>query len=337
MRKAYINHISIYLPEQVLSNAALADEFPEWSVEKIAKKVGIEKRHIAAKNEFSSDMGISAAEKLFAEYKIDRNEINFLIFCTQSPDYFLPTSACIMQDKLGLPTSIGALDFNLGCSGFVYGLAMAKGFILSGIADNILLICADTYSKFLNKYDKGNRTIFGDAATACLISSKKEGYGAEILNFQLGTDGRGAENLIVKGGGMRYRNLERETVEDNYGNQASANDLKMNGPEIFNFTSNSIPDLVEKTLTENNVKKSDISQFIFHQANTYMVNHLRKKIGIDQEKFPIRMDFCGNTVSSSVPIVLAELVKEVRFEKDQLALLAGFGVGYSWGATVLKF
>lgn len=337
MKKAFINHISYHLPEKVLTNADLHKEFPEWSVEKIANKIGISQRHIAGDDEFSSDLGIKAAESLFTDCDVDKNTIDFLIFCTQSPDYFLPTTACILQEKLGLTTSTGAIDINLGCSGFIYGLAMAKGFIVSGVAKKVLLICAETYSKFLHKNDKGNRTIFGDAASACLISSEKEGYAAEIMEFELGTDGAGAENLIVKGGAMRHRNLESEIVTDSYGNETSLNNLYMNGPAIFNFTVRNIPRLIEKTLIENKLSKEEVDHFIFHQANAYMLNHLRKKIGIPEEKFPIKMSFCGNTVSSSIQIVIAEMIKAKEIKDNDIALLAGFGVGYSWGAVVLKF
>jgi 3-oxoacyl-[acyl-carrier-protein] synthase-3 len=337
MTNAYINHISYYLPEEILTNQDLAQQFPDWSVDKIAKKIGIDQRHIAAKDEFSSDMGVAAAERLFNEYEVDRGDIDFLLFCTQSPDYILPTTACMVQDRLGLPTTTGALDFNLGCSGFVYGLAVAKGLIAGGIAKTVLLVCAETYSKFLNKNDRSNRTIFGDAASATLISEVNKGFGAEILNFQLGTDGAGAENLIVKGGGMRHRNMEIEHYVDNYGNEMTSNDLSMNGPEIFNFTSNSIPNLVQTTLEKNDLKLEEISHYIFHQANAYMLNHLRKKIKIPSEKFPLHMDFCGNTVSSTIQIVISEMMKNRTIQKNDLALLAGFGVGYSWGGTVLKF
>ncbi len=337
MKKTYLNHISYYLPEKVLTNADLNREFPDWSVEKIASKIGINERHIAAEGEFSSDMAIKAANILFEEYPIKREEIDFLLFCTQSPDYFLPTTACILQERLNLPTNIGAFDFNLGCSGFIYGLATAKGFIAAGIAKNILLICAETYSKFINENDKGNRTIFGDAASASIISDKNEGYAAEILDFELGTDGKGAEKLIVKGGGMRYRNLKAETFKDNYGNETTSNNLTMDGPAIFNFTAKSIPGLVQDTLQKNEMEQENIQHFIFHQANLYMLNHLRKKIKITPEKFPTRMDFCGNTVSSTIQIVIAEMMKEKSIKKGECALLAGFGVGYSWGGTILKF
>ena len=169
--KAYIKAISYCLPSKVITNEDLEKEFPDWSSEKIGKKIGIFERHIVAENELSSDLGIAAAERLFDEYRINPKDIDFLLFCTQSPDYFLPTTSCLMQTKLGLSTSCGALDYNLGCSGFIYGLALAKSLVISGIANNVLLITAETYSKFIHKNDKGNKAIFGDAAAATLISS----------------------------------------------------------------------------------------------------------------------------------------------------------------------
>jgi 3-oxoacyl-[acyl-carrier-protein] synthase III len=193
--KVYITAIDYYLPQQTLTNGDLSSLFPEWGVNKIAKKIGIEKRHIAASDEFASDMAINAAEKLFKNHGIQKDTIDFLLYCTQSPDYFLPTTACIIQHKLGIPVTAGALDFNLGCSGYVYGLAMAKGLVSAGIAKNVLLITSETYTKFMHSNDKSNRTIFGDAAAATLVST--EGF-AEINDFILGTDGAGAENLIVK-------------------------------------------------------------------------------------------------------------------------------------------
>ena len=198
--KAFIKAISYFLPQKVVTNDDLVKEFPEWTVDKIAGKVGVTERHIAAETETAADMATQAAKKLFAEHGIDRSTIDFVLFCTQSPDYFLPTSACIIQNNLGLSTSCGALDFNLGCSGFVYGLSVAKGLIAGGIASNVLLLTAETYSKHIHPKDKGNRTIFGDAAAATLVSTN--GF-ASIENFSLGTDGRGAENLIVKKGGQK--------------------------------------------------------------------------------------------------------------------------------------
>lgn len=329
--KSYIKAISYYLPEQVLTNEQLVKEFPEWTVEKVAGKVGVAERHIVGTNETATDLGVHAAENLFLEHNIDKNDIDFVLLCTQSPDYYLPTSACLIQERLGLRTNIGALDFNLGCSGYVYGLSLAKGLIFGGIAKNVLLITAETYSKHLHSKDKGNRTIFGDGATANLIST--DGF-AEICEFSLGTDGRGAENLIVKKGGMRQPGFKNDFTVDEGGSFTSSDYLFMNGGEIFNFTSEAVPILVNEVLSKNNILQDNIDLFVFHQANKYMMNYLRKLIEIDQEKFYYYLEKVGNTVSSTIPIALYEAEKEGKLKGN--VLLAGFGVGYSWGGVVLK-
>jgi len=328
--KAYIKAISYYLPERVLTNEDLVTEFPEWTVEKVAGKVGINQRHIAGVNETAADMATAAAEKLFIEHTIDRNQIDFVLLCTQSPDYLLPTSACIIQHALGLSTKCGALDFNLGCSGYVYGLSLAKGLLAGGIAKNILLLTAETYSKHMHEKDKGNRTIFGDAASATLVCA--EGF-ASIEEFSLGTDGSGAENLIVKKGGLRQPNALNDIRIDENGNQTSSDFLYMNGGEIFNFTSEAVPILVHDVLTKNNLIQDEINLFVFHQANKYMMNYLRKLIDIEQDKFYFCLENVGNTVSSTIPIALYEAQKEGKLKGN--VLLAGFGVGYSWGGVVL--
>ena len=244
--KAYIKTLTYTLPNKALTNEQLVKEFPEWSVDKIANKVGIHTRYIADNNETAADLAVKAAEKLFIiNPTIDKNEIDFVLFCTQSPDYFLPTSACLIQDRLGLPTTCGALDFNLGCSGYIYGLSLAKGLIMAGIAKNILFLTGETYTKHLHPKDKGNRTIFGDAGSATLIST--EGL-AEIGNFSLGTDGRGAENLIIKTGAFRHKNTMNDLNFDDKANPTSSDYLFMNGSEIFNFTIDIIPTLIKDFL-----------------------------------------------------------------------------------------
>ena len=329
--EAYIKAISYYLPEKIVTNEDLVKEFPEWTVEKVAGKVGVRQRHVVSENETASDMATKASEKLFAEQNIDRSTIDFVLFCTQSPDYFLPTSACLIQNRLGLSTSCGALDFNLGCSGFVYGLSLAKGLIAAGIAKNILLLTAETYSKYIHPKDKGNRTIFGDASAATLIST--DGF-ASIENFCLGTDGRGAENLIVRNGGMRQPDTLGDLAFDESGNLTSSDYLYMNGGEIFNFTAEAVPVLVDQVLEKNHLTKEDIQLFVFHQANKYMMNYLRKLIEIESDKFYFFLENVGNTVSSTIPIALCEAQKEGKLKGN--ILIAGFGVGYSWGATILK-
>ncbi|WP_341226334.1 ketoacyl-ACP synthase III [uncultured Arcticibacterium sp.] len=319
---AFLKAISYYLPETILTNEELVKEFPEWTVEKVAKKVGISQRHIAAKDEFVSDMAVSASKKLFTENKIDPSEIDFVLLCTQSPDYFLPTTACLVQDRLGIPKTAGALDFNQGCSGYVYGLALAKGLVAAGIAQNILLITSEVYSKHIQASDKGNRTIFGDAASASLIST--DGF-AEIGEFELGTDGSGYEDLIVKNGGMKSTKLGDDSAEDY---------LYMNGSAVFNFTIAAVPGLIDGTLKKNGEESvSGIDWFVFHQANSFMLNHLRKKVGIEKENFLMHMQNCGNTVSSTLPIVLKE--HKHSFKSGDKIVLAGFGVGYSWGGNML--
>lgn len=330
---AYIKGISYYLPQEVIDNFEINKSHPEWAVDKISQKTGIFKRHIASKEEFASDMALNAAKKLFEEYEIDKNEIDFILYCTQSPDYFLPTTACILQNKLGLTTSCGALDFNLGCSGYVYGLALAKGLIESKIANNILLITSETYSKFINVNDKSNKTIFGDAASATLVSKNIGIY--KIRNFELGTDGEGAENLIVRNGGAKFKDKMGKD-EYNEEGQYLRNDsnLYMNGGEIFSFTSNAVPKLVDKVLKNNDVLFGNVDYFLFHQANKYMLDFIRKKIEIPQDKFVYYLENVGNTVSNTIPIALKEegINKNLRGK----ILLAGFGVGYSWGACLLE-
>lgn len=328
---AYIKAISYYLPEKVLSNDDISRHFPEWPTAKIAQKVGIIERHISAENETAGDMALLAAEKLFAEHPINKNDIDFLILCTQSPDYFLPSTSCVLQDKLGLRKDIGAFDYNLGCSGYVYGLAVAKGLIVAGIATNVLVLTSETYTKYIHPQDKGNQTIFGDAASATLVSI--DGWG-EIGDFVLGTDGSGANELIVKSGASRHPLLYNDTRLDDGGNPISSDHLYMNGGEIFTFTIEKVPMLINQALSKNKLVHSDIDLYVLHQANKYILDFLRKKIDIPEYKFYLNMEHVGNTVSSTIPIALADSTS--RISTPYNILLAGFGVGLSWGATIIK-
>jgi 3-oxoacyl-[acyl-carrier-protein] synthase III len=327
-----ITQTAYYLPDSILTNKALEEEFSDWDSGKLENKIGIVNRHISGEGETAVDLAEQAAIKLFKNY--DKTKIDFLILCTQSPDYILPTSACILQARLGLSTTVGAFDYNLGCSGFIYGLAMAKGFIVSGIAKNILLITAETYSKYIHSKDRSNRSIFGDAATATVISANDN---KGILDFALGTDGSGADNLIIKNGGAR-NHLVSNAVMNEYqpGSFNTNNHLYMNGPEIFNFTIKAVPKLVKQVLEKNNYNISDIDYTIFHQANKFMLNYLRKKLKIAEEKFYINLDETGNTVSATIPIALYEAIKNEYVKKGDKVLLVGFGVGYSYGAIIIE-
>ena len=222
----------------------------------------------------------------------------------------------------------------MGCSGFIYGLAITKGLINSGIANNVLLVTSETYSKHLHPKDKANRTIFGDGAAAIVIEKSPE---ENIFEFSLGTDGSGFKNLIVPNGGLRncYDSTAKE-VEDDSGSIRTSNNLFMNGPEIFNFTIEAVPKLVTDVFEKNSLSLEDIDYVIFHQANKYMIEYLRKKIAIPKDKFYNNLLDTGNTVSTTIPIALKKCIEEKTIKKGDKVLLVGFGVGYSYGATIIS-
>ncbi len=331
---AYIKGISYYLPERVVTNEELLKEFPEWSVDKVAAKVGVNSRHLAAADETAGDMAEKAARRLFEEYNLKPKDIDFLLLCTQSSDHFLPSTACILQNRLGIPTSSGAFDYNLGCSGCVYGLAMAKSFVDSGLAKNVLLLTAETYQKYLHPSDKSNRSIFGDGAAACLISN--EGI-AEIGECVLGTDGSGAEHLIVKTGAARCKQPTGVVTEDADGHQCFDDYLYMNGSAIFNFTLDAVPAMMAQILDKNNMEKEEVDYYVFHQANKFMLNTIRKVCVLPKDKFFVNLEETGNTVSSTVMIGLKQCLEAGTITPGMKVMVTGFGVGLSWGGTILRF
>jgi 3-oxoacyl-[acyl-carrier-protein] synthase-3 len=335
---AAIQAIEYYLPAKVVSNEDLAAEFPEWPVGKIQEKTGIVERHVVSVDECASDLAEAAARKLFGSSACPPADIDYLLLCTQSPDYFLPTTACMLQHRLGIPTHAGALDFNLGCSGFVYGLGLAQALIQAGQASKVLLITADTYSKYIHARDKSARTLFGDAAAATLVSASPAARNLKS-HFVWGTDGSGAANLIVPAGACRQPSSPEtaRAVPDESGNIRSADNLFMDGAEIFTFTLRAVPACISHLLQRTGTQLADIDLFVFHQANQYMLEHLRKKLGIPREKLYLWMASCGNTVSSTIPIALKHATEEGRLKPGQSVMLVGFGVGYSWGATLLEW
>lgn len=327
MKSAY------YLPPKTLDNDTLASLFEGWTPEKIQAKTGIVSRHIADENTTAVDLAEQAACNLFSKQEVLPNEIDFVLFCTQSPDYKLPSSACILQDRLGIPKNAGALDYNLGCSGFVYGLALAKGLVVGGMATHVLLLTAETYSKYINRFDKSVRTIFGDGAAATLIDVD---VAKSIGNFVFGTDGSGADKLIVKTSGARTPFVpDAETIVDASGNQRTINDLFMSGTDIFNFTLDIVPSTIDTVCAKNGILRDDVDLFVFHQANKFMLDTIRKVNLIPRDKFFVDMADIGNTVSSTIPIALARANEKGLLKKNLKVMIMGFGVGLSWGATIL--
>jgi 3-oxoacyl-[acyl-carrier-protein] synthase-3 len=327
-----IKHIEYHLPDKIVDNETLVREFQEWTADKIEKKTGIRERHIAGEHETSLDLAVPACNKIFSQY--DKNKIDCLIFCTQTPDYYMPATACLLQERLGLGKNTGAFDINLGCSGFIYGLAIAKGFIAAGVSKSILLVTAETLSKFVHPLDKTNRTLFGDAAAATIIEADDE---KGIFEFVLGTDGSGAENLIVRNGGMRNKiNPFPEDIADEQGNVRNENNMYMDATEIFNFTTAEVPKAFGEILNKNNTTIKEIDYVVFHQANKFLNDYLRKMLCIPEEKYCLDLLHTGNTVSVTIPIALKNSLDRQVIKKGDNVLLLGFGVGYSWGGTIIK-
>lgn len=336
--QAEIRSIAFYLPENYLENTELARLFSGWSEEKIVRKLGIERRPIAAEGETSVDMAVKAGDKLLENGSCEPEEIDFLILCTQSPDYFLPTSACLVHEGLGLPKSCGALDINLGCSGYIYGLSLCKGLIETGMAKNILFITSETYSKFINPLDRASRPLFSDGAAATLISAVEPQEEAPIGPFVFGTDGGGADLLIVPAGGLRTSKSPETAIEypDGKGSIRSKDQLKMHGPGIFSFAIDRVPHTVEELLLKGGKTRDDIGCYVFHQANKYMLDRLRELCNLNESRYFNDILHRGNTVSSSIPIAMVDAWNAGMLKPDQWVMLIGFGVGLSWGGALVK-
>jgi 3-oxoacyl-[acyl-carrier-protein] synthase-3 len=335
--KSSIKAISYAIPKYDLSNTKLSEQYPEWSVDKIFSKTGIEHRYIAAKDETALDLAEQACNNLFSDSSTAPDDIDFILYCTQSPEFPLPTTACILQNRLSLLTTVGALDFNLGCSGYVYGLGLAKGLVETGQAKCVLLVTAETYSKYINDKDKSVRTLFGDAASASIIASASCGGGIE--HFVYGTDGAGANNLIVPHGGQRNPLSNDSSVEclDDSGNIRAPSNLYMNGSEIFTFTLKSVPLALNQLYDKSGLQEKDIQHFVLHQANKFMCQQLRRALKIPVEKFRESYRHFGNTVSNTIPIGLALANEENKFKVGDKIVVIGFGVGYSWGAALVTW
>jgi 3-oxoacyl-[acyl-carrier-protein] synthase-3 len=336
-KRAVIKAIKSFLPEGKLTNEQLAEEFGDWHAGQILSKTGVAVRGVAGANETALDLGVAAGKRLFESGVCAPEEIDFLLFCTQSPDYFTPTSACVMQDRLRLKTSCGAIDFNQGCSGYVYGLALAKSLIEAETASNVLLVTADTYTKFINRRDRSIRTLFGDGAAATLVTSV-EAESELIGPLVLGTDGRGANEIIVPAGGLRCRPTADTAIEreDDAGNWRSAENLYMNGADVFSFALRTVPPAIDQLLAKSGLTMDQVDFFVLHQANKFILERLRGKMKIPAEKFWIDMENCGNTVSSTIPIALESAIEQKRINPGDRVALVGFGVGYSWGAAMVR-
>jgi 3-oxoacyl-[acyl-carrier-protein] synthase-3 len=327
VKYAAIGPIAIHYPERAETNAELKAAFPNWDIDLIYEKTGVSVRYVAGPEECASDLGVTAARKLFAEHQIDPQSIDFLLLCTQTPDYPLPTTACLMQTRLGLPTSTGALDFNLGCSGFVYGLALADGLIRTGSVRRVLLITAETYSKYIAPTDRSLRTIFGDAAAATLIEAADT---PSLTAFQYGTDGEGADTLFVTEGGAR----RGPKVHKPRHRKRWPSALYMDGPSLISFSVAAVPKLIDDILAAAQIGREQVELYLLHQATRKLLEQLQQRLGLTEDQMPMLLERCGNTVSSTLPILIDHLRQGGRLRPGVRSLLIGFGVGWSWAGCV---
>ena len=323
--KLKITSIAYHLPDLVEGIDKLKEDNPDWEIPKILDKTGILTRYISANDETAVDLAFEAGIKLLHDDSVRRDEIDLLILVTQSPDYVLPTSACILQDKLGLPKNCMAFDINLGCSGFVYAMSVAGSLIETGVASKGIILCADTYSKYIAKNDRTCRPIFSDGAAAVFVERSETD---DIGPFDFGTDGSGFDRLIVKGSGARKA---CEIAEHPHGN------LEMYGSNVFLFTMNVVPKSINNLLERTSKTFEDIDLFVFHQASKLVIDTLIQKLSLETEKVFTNYDSVGNTVSATIPIALKDAVSRGRLHNGDTVMIVGFGVGLSWGATLIRW
>lgn len=334
---AAITAIAYHLPATRLTNDELVRTHPEWQADRIEAKTGISERRIAGPDETAADLAVAAARKVLDISRTKAGDVDFLIYCSQSPDYLLPTTACLIQQELGIPTSAGAFDMNLGCSGFVYGLGLCKGLIETGQARCVLLLTADTYSKHMHPEDRSVRTIFGDAGAATLVERVAVPEGTAVGPFRYGTSGKGGGDLTVPASGMRMRTRGARAKPVLTGGSFGPEWLHMNGPGVFTFTLSVVPKLVGDLLAAAEMTMDDVDMIVPHQANAFMLESLRKRIRVPQEKFFVDLKTVGNTVSATIPIALARAAAQGRLKPKERVMVLGFGIGLSWGGTMIRW
>ena len=324
---AKIRAISTYLPAQIEENSTIVNA-------RFIKKIGVVQRHIAT-DESAGDLAFRAAEKLFAEHAINRDETDFILLCVQHPDHLGPHTSGHLQHRLGLKKSVGTMDIALGCSGYIYGLAVAKGLIETGLVKKILFITSSVYSKYTNRKDLATRPLFGDGATATWLEAVDEAQ-ESLRAFVFGSDGSRYDRLIIPVGGSKF--LARDNPEvfstDESGNYRSNYEIFMDGMAITYFTFREVPPLVDNVLAAAKLTRADLDYCIFHQANEFMMTHLREKAGLNDVPFHNDISMTGNIVSGSVPLAIEQVVNNVGASKLRRVMLAGFGVGLSWAGCI---
>lgn len=325
--------LSAAVPDHVRHTDEDAPTFGDESVDRIRRSTGVTRRPVTQANLCTSDLCSAAAERLLSDLQWDRTTVDALIFVSQTPDYFLPASGCYLQERLGLGTACAAFDMNLGCSGYVYGLWVASHLIAGG-QGRVLLLVGDTISRVVSPLDRSTALLFGDAGTATAVERADD---KATISFELGTDGRGRDHLIIPAGAFRQqgnadtaRRTERES-----GNSRSDEDLFMNGAEIFGFTIRAVPKLVANLFARTGSSIEDIDAVVMHQANQFIIDHLAKRLKVPSDKVPTTLGSYGNTSSASIPLTMIVSLGDRLKAGAMRLLLLGFGVGWSWGGAEL--
>ncbi|MGE3975624.1 MAG: 3-oxoacyl-ACP synthase III family protein [Bdellovibrionales bacterium] len=333
--RAQIKAISSYLPQTTLTNQVLAKQNPNWDMDSVVAKAGVVSRHIAGADETSFDMAARACDQLIKEIGIDKNSIDGIIFCTQSPDYIMPPNSHLIHKHLGLTDRVIAFDLNLACSGFVYALALCHSLIHSKMASNVLLITSETYSKFIHPSDRSSRVLFGDGAAVTLVT------GAETKGFidsELSSHGDGFEKFYIPAGGMRCPKSQATSTEttDRNGNVRSLENIHMDGLGVWSFINSVVPKQIKRVLEKNKLSIPDIDQFIFHQASQMTIDSLIKSLDLQERQVFINLSQLGNTVSASIPLAFKQAQEQGVIKENQKIILCGFGVGFSYATVLLE-
>lgn len=331
-----IKAIACYLPEQVITNEDLARENPAWDMERVSAQSGVFSRHIAREDETALDLAVGACEKLFSSGIVSKNEIDGIIFCTQSPDYVVPSNAFLLHEHFELSEKVIAFDYNLACSGYIYGLAIAQGFISLKIARNILLINADTYSKYIDPQDRTTRVLFGDGAAVSLITQAESDRG--ILDFAFGTSGKDFDKFYIPAGACRSPILTPSGSEgyDQRG-RLSMGSIRMDGRGVWSFVNASVPPQILELLSKHHLSVKDIDLFVFHQASKLTLDSLADILEIQPDKMFVNLEKIGNTVSASIPIALKAAMEQEKIVPGNKVLLSGFGAGFSIASAIIDF
>lgn len=331
-----ITAMAAAVPKHVIKNYEYTDFFPADQVKEVVDKVGVVERRFADENTCSSDLCFAAADRLLLDNGIDRNEIDLLVFLSQTPDYRMPATSIILQHRLGLPQSCAAFDMQLGCAGFSYALSVVYGMMQGGHIRKALVLDGETRSKVYSPKDRRSAFIFGDAGIAALVE-RNEKFGKSY--FSLNSDGSRSDLIMIKGGGYRHMSsIETltEKVVDEYGNIRSDEQGYMRGGDVFNFVIREIPRDIKNTLEYSGVDKNRIDYIVFHQANNFINSFIAKKMKLDTAKIPHTIEKYGNTSSVSVPLTIVSELKD-KLNGDKTLLLSAFGVGMCWSTAIVPF